>query len=137
MASGDCWLWGTPSIGPESGHDSDRCWGVTLSENYGVNWVGTLGSLEFLVCDESPRLSFFCWYRLDAYDDYVRVMVVDQAGERHELAAITATFESWKELSYPLDYFKGQRIRGEFRFTSDSYGTYPGFFVDDVHIGCD
>lgn len=134
---GDGWEQGVPSNGPQTGFNSMQCWGVALSGTYGNSWNGSLFSPEVLVCGDTPSLSFYCWYSLYSYGDYVLLRVIDEDGRVHELDSFTSSYENWMQRSYPLLSFVGQRIQVQFQFTSDSSLARSGFFLDDVHIGCE
>lgn len=131
--TGQGWQWGTPTIGPGGAHGGMRCWGTSLHENYGYNWDTSLWSPEILVPVGSPVLTFWCWYNVDCYDDYCQVYVhVGQS--QYSLASFTCSGYQWQKMDYAIGNFAGKVIKLEFRFTSDDYGNYYGFFLDDVEV---
>lgn len=131
--TGDGWQWGTPTIGPLGAHDGVRCWGVSMNANYGDNWVADLRSSDIFVPGVNPVLNFWCWYDTDYYDDYVYVYA-DNGITEVLLDTFHGNSGGWQLKSYSLDTFLNETVTLRFRFTSDNYGTYPGFFVDDVII---
>ncbi len=131
--TGEGWQWGTPTIGPAGAHESQRCWGLTLDTIYGPNWMTDLLSPEFMVPGTNPVLTFWCWYETDYYDDFVEVYADDGVHEV-QLYSFHGNSGGWVLNSYNLSEFLDKKIILRFRFTSDSYGEFPGFFLDDVAI---
>jgi len=131
--SGEGWAWGSPSIGPGSGHASVNCWGVTLDVQHGDNWDTEVVSPIIYVPAVAPTLEFWSWYELDYYDDYVYVYV-DHDGGSTLLTSFNNDVESWQLREYGLYSFANQHVRIRFQFTSDNYGTYDGFFFDDLRV---
>jgi hypothetical protein len=131
--SGPGWAWGTPTIGPGGAHSGLHCWALALDSAYGDNWITDLFSPQLVVPGSDPILTFWCWYELDSYDDYVNVYASNGVNEI-ALESFNGYSSEWTEVSFSLSQFAGQEIYLRFNFTSDSYGTYSGFFLDDVII---
>jgi hypothetical protein len=131
--TGQGWEWGIPTIGPGGAHSGTRCWGTTLNAQYQDNWDTSLSSPEIYVPATSPYLEFWCWYETDSYDDFVYVYV-DHDGGSEQIARYDGYQSEWQLKTFNLSSYANERVQIRFRFTSDSYGTYQGFFLDDVRV---
>jgi hypothetical protein len=132
-ASGDGWAWGTPTIGPMGGHESFRCWGLNLNEQYGSDWIANLVSPPLTVPTDNLRLNYWMWFRTDSYSDYVRVYLVDGVTE-HLIETRHGNSNGWMEFHHGLYNYAGKVINIRFEFTSNSYNEFDGVFVDDVAV---
>ncbi len=132
--SGEGWEWGIPTIGPGEGHESQYCWGVSLDSNYGDNWDTSLTSPIFIVPTSGALLTYWAWISTDYYDDILKVYL-DTGDGVVLLEQLSSSTNNWVEYSHSLASFAGQSVSLIFQFTSDSYGNYPGFYIDDVVVG--
>jgi hypothetical protein len=138
--SGQGWAWGTPAIGPGQAHSGTGCWGTSLSLPFGTSWNTDLTSPYLFVPNDVPVLTF--WYCSNVgSSDVCRVQILE-AGSTLDLVSYSYNYGdlTWQTANngsgYSLDAYAGKLIRVRFHFESYSYsyGSYAGFFLDDVRI---
>jgi hypothetical protein len=137
--SGQGWAWGTPALGPQQAHSGTGCWGTSLSLPFGTSWNTDLTSPYLLVPNDQPVLTFWHYFQLSC-SDFCQVQILD-AGSTQDLVRYECTGgDAWQAANngsgYSLDAYAGKLIRVRFHFESYyySYGSYAGFFLDDVRI---
>lgn len=94
--------------------------------------VSSMTTLYPLPITEGMSLSFWCWYDIEENWDYAFVEVSLDGRDYQLLDSYTGSSGGWTSKEYPLDDYIGKSIFIRFRYTTDSYTTYDGFFVDDI-----
>jgi hypothetical protein len=131
---GPGWERGAPIIGPMGAYSGVSCWGTSLSTNYGNNWNTTLTSPVLEVPAISAELRFWTWFDLYYYD-VIRVLIDD--GLSPTMVASYDSYdygEVWTQRVIALDSWAGQDVQVQFEFTTNSYDSTVGFFLDDVEV---
>ena len=138
--SGQGWAWGTPAIGPGRAHSGTGCWGTSLSVPFGTSWNTDLTSPYLFVPSDRSVLTFWYFSNVGS-SDLCRVQILE-AGSTLDLVNYSYNYgeSSWQTANsgsgYSLGAYAGKLIQVRFHFESYSYsyGSYPGFFLDDVKI---
>jgi hypothetical protein len=125
-------------------------WGLTTSQSYspthsmtespGGNYANSLEisatlygfSLENA---ESADLSFWTKYALESQYDFMYLQISTNGINWTTLETFTGTNNNWTNKTYNLDAYIGEPyVKIRFRFTSDSYVTANGMFIDDFEL---
>lgn len=149
------WDWGSPSSGPGACVDGSRCVGTNMEGDYASNQDYATTTLDSPAIDlagaTQPVLSLFNWLRTEtASDDGGNVSVSTDGGTTWTLLTPTGGYDGtvdgqgafygdksgdgWHRKLFDLSSFAGQTIRLRFAFHSDSYTTYPGWYLDALYI---
>jgi hypothetical protein len=77
------------------------------------------------------KLSFWCWYATENnFDD--AFVEVSKDGRNYDILDIFTGSSGWTYKEYDLTQYAGSSIFIRFRYTTDSYTTLEGFYVDDI-----
>lgn len=96
----------------------------------------------------SAALTFKTWYDIEEGWDYASVKVAgktiqgnitteDNLEGQNPGHGITGLSNGWVDASFDLSDYAGQKVTVELNYWTDSYATYPGFYVDDLAITAD
>ncbi|MBN1591880.1 MAG: S8 family serine peptidase [Candidatus Coatesbacteria bacterium] len=126
-------LWQRSSRRVCSGASSWYC-GNEASGSYGNSWDTSLYSDEFLVAPDA-KLSFAIYYATERSYDYLKVYVqLDGHDTLLSGMSYSGSSGSWSIKETSLSYYEGETIRLRFRFTSDSYTTGEGCYIDNCSV---
>lgn len=137
--SNGCWAIGSPSNGPNSGHNSNNCAATSLNGDYDNNADDWLTSSmitlpEISGPDSYIRLYFWEWFAMESGYDYGKVMVSTDGGS-HWIGLDSRDGSSdWQETMIDLTTFAGKTIKIAFHFISDNTNQYEGWYIDDLQI---
>jgi immune inhibitor A len=96
----------------------------------------------------SAQLTFKTWYSIEQDFDYATVQVngktipgdittnADPNGSNPG-NGITGESNGWKDATFDLSQFAGQKVELSFNYKSDGGVSLPGFYVDDVKVTAD
>jgi hypothetical protein len=140
------WQVGSPTFGPDSGHNSPNCAGTVLNGDYpGSNRISRLISssirLPDIVGDEELYLGFWHWFSYPAasYGGWVQIAVYDDANEQWsgwlDLSSKYINGESldWAYIYFPLSDYARKKVKFAF-YHSPASGSDFGWYLDDPRI---
>ncbi len=114
------------------------CAATVLGGNYHANGDARLISPTIIIppAEKNPRLRFWHWYRLGAYDvGRVQIKVGNQPWQTISEEYINTSGEVWTHPSLNLSAFAGKKAQFAFYFTSAGDGyVSAGWYVDVVEI---
>ncbi|HYW68666.1 MAG TPA: M14 family zinc carboxypeptidase [bacterium] len=154
------WMVGTPTLlfsdNMESGTvkwvENDGLWGLTSAQfhsmsssytdspgggygNYRNTWIELADPIDFSGAI-AAELKF--WHAVDTEENYDYCYVEASSDGGATWLQLGEKFHGtwpWAQVSLPLDDFVGTaNFKVRFRFTSDSYVTEDGWYIDDVEI---
>lgn len=156
LGSGTTWERGTPATGqgPGTANSGNNVWGTDLNADYAFHTEIALRS-PVIDLTSAPAATLYYWSYQDveplfegSFVDFLDVRILSESGDDllgaplRRLAGVDAQWER-KRLRLPAEAI-GQRIRLEFRFTSDGFNaidpdsgnemTQAGWFIDDVVV---
>lgn len=93
-------------------------------------------------------LNFKAWYDIEQDWDYASVKVNGESIEGNITTTtnpydqnpghgITGSSEGWKDASFDLSAYAGQKVTVELNYWTDVAATYPGLYADDITISAD
>jgi hypothetical protein len=97
----------------------------------GNEGIASMKSRHPLPVDTGDTLTFWTWYDIEEDWDMAFVEVSVDGRKYDMLDKFTGT-SGWTQKSYSLDAYAGREIYIRFRYTTDSYTTGAGFYVDDI-----
>ena len=138
---GTDWEWGTPASGPGAAQGGGGAMGTNLDGDFAPNAdISLISPTIDLSAATTATLSFGNYYDFDGVDDFGYVYARDATGaEIPGLAEPIVTFSgfitAWTspQLSLPAAAC-GQTIRLEFRFVSDGYVEWTGWYLDNIRL---
>lgn len=157
MLSGD-WQCGSPSgTGPAAAFSGSRCIATVINGDYndGDAWATTTATSPDIALTglTHATLSFRMWMYSEGstYDGGnlkistnggTSYAVVTNAIPAYNLSSVNnepawgddLSAQGWQLVTADLGAYVGQTIRVRFAFRSDSSGTYPGMYIDDVLV---
>lgn len=139
-ADGTAWELGTPSgFGPTAAHSPANCFATNLSANYGEDANAWLRSPVIdLTNAAGATLSYQQFVDIEEGFDVGQVTVLD-AADNSELGVLQGTVDGvttdWgpAKFSLPPDAL-GMNVRIEFRLMSDDFGSFAGWYLDDLEV---
>lgn len=140
-ASNGVWEVGIPTVGPDSGHSGQNCAGTILNGNYpgGSNTrlespISPVISLPSLSSGEKIQLKFWHWFRNS--DDKGDVQISVNGGEWNTISnpSFDGTSNLWTQYVADLSSYADSTIRIGFKFTSGTYNSDNGWYIDDILI---
>ncbi len=136
-ANNGVWDVGTPTAGPPECHSPTDCAATNLSGNYpdgsNTSLISPHIALPTISGDEKIRLQFWHWFNLSDDQGYVEIKEV--GGEWQTLhGPFDGTSSAWTQVYVDLSDYAGLTVDVAFRFTSGSFSTALGWYVDDVAI---
>ena len=133
------WRIGSPTSGPNTGHESSNCAATNLSgnySNYADDWlispIINLPTLSYL--SSQLNMYFWEWFEIESGYDHGIVKVSTDGGSTWTELSDRSGSSSWRETAINLTAYADESIKLVFQFTSDGSVTYPGWYVDDVSI---
>lgn len=136
------WAWGVPTSGPGSAHSGTNVWATNLSGNYNNSETSNLTSPVIdlsAAAGNSIVLEWWQYLRTESGWDFASLEVSKDGGTTwtRVYGEVTGSVDlSWAKKSVTLDSsYAVANFLFRFHFRSDSSGTYPGWYVDDVTIG--
>jgi len=114
---------------------SNQCHSGTKSffSNLSIpNGVSTMTLLTGFPVNPGDSLSFWCWHQIKNLYDYAFVEISLQGREWKILDKFTGNSD-WVRKSYSLEEFAGKSITIRFRYITDDYLQWEGFYVDDLY----
>ncbi|WP_163526956.1 immune inhibitor A domain-containing protein [Halobacillus ihumii] len=96
----------------------------------------------------SAELTFQAWYDIETNWDYAYVTVngepiegaitTDENPHGNNLGnGITGSSDGWKEVTFDLSAFAGEKVEVGFKYKTDAAAILPGFYADDISIEAD
>ncbi|MBN1348054.1 Ig-like domain-containing protein [candidate division KSB1 bacterium] len=138
---GGVWEIGTPTSGPGSAFNSNRCAATDLNNSYPAGcWAGLISpsiNLPVITDDRIEiELHFWTWYAIESGYDYGVIKITDDDGQTwNDLSSqFDGTTGEWELAAYDLTMFAGSTIRLAFYLYSDGSNEYDGWFIDDIQI---
>jgi len=151
------WQCGVPmTVGPATAYLGAQCIATQLASNYTnlQTWAGTTATSPDidLTAAPSPKLTFRMWLDTEGSTyDGVNLQISNDGGMNYTvvnsvLPAYPLTIASqpawgghqggsgWQLMQADLSAYAGQIVRLRFSFQSDSSGTFPGVYIDDVFV---
>lgn len=92
----------------------------------------TMTSITPYPVTEPTDLTFSTFYDIEYEYDYAFVEISTDGYNFTALDTLTGYSWGWLEKSYPLDDYIGEQIYLRFRYDTDVYAHYEGFYIDDV-----
>jgi bacillopeptidase F (M6 metalloprotease family) len=136
--SNGTWEIGTPTSGPGGAYQGQKCAATVLNGNYSDHVESRLISPAFTVpaAGENPRLRFWHWFNIGAYDYGVVQVKVKGNSNWIDISQkyINTGSGIWTRPLIDLSNFAGQEIQIAFHFVSTSYYVSPGWYIDDINI---
>ncbi|MFP4164947.1 MAG: VWA domain-containing protein, partial [Chitinispirillaceae bacterium] len=137
MTGSGQWEFGIPGSGPDSAFEGNRCAATNLNGVYGSNSYDTLITPSIVLPDQdSIYLSFYEWYELESYHDYIHVEI-KQSGSAYWQSlrsSISSTNANWTENKIPLTTYKNSSVRIRFRLESNGSNNNYGWYVDNIRV---
>jgi len=138
------WAWGMPTSGPGSAHSGINVWATNLTGNYNNFENGYLTSPNIdlsAYAGQAVNVAWWQWLQTEPDFDEARVEVSRDGGAlwTRVYTGSGSVDLAWTQHNVPLDStYAVSNFRIRFRFLSDDYTTFPGWYVDDVKIsfGC-
>jgi len=134
------WEIGTPTTGPNSGHNSTNVAATDLDNNYTNNandWLisPTISLPSLSRSDEELKLYFWEWFELESCCDQMSVNVsTDNGSSWTELSSITGSSGDWVETMHDLTVYAGQSVKLGFNLTTDGSVIFDGWYIDDIRV---
>lgn len=151
------WECGTPAnVGPASAYDGVQCLGTRLGALYDSlqTWTGATATSPDLTLPGAYafRVTFRLWVDTEggSYDGANLKISTDGGMTFVPLTTVTPAYPltiggepawgghqsslGWQAMEADLSAYAGQTVRLQFAFRSDSSGTYPGVYLDDLHL---
>ena len=151
------WQCGAPTVvGPSSAYSGAQCIATQIAGEYhdGQTWTGTTATSPpiALTTAVSPKLSFRMWVDTEGSSfDGANLKISTNNGMSYSLVgnvvpaySLTVGGEpawgghqdqlGWQLVQVDLAAYAGQTIRLRVAFRSDTSGTYPGVYIDDVLV---
>lgn len=139
-AAGTSWELGTPSgVGPTAANSGDNCFATNLDANYADEADVWLRSPAIdLTTAGGATVNFYQARDIEPQFDAGRVAILDAADDT-ELAVVEDSIDgqdiTWNLFSRSLPAEAlGKLIKIEFRFESDDFQDFPGWYIDDVTV---
>ncbi|WP_246092742.1 immune inhibitor A domain-containing protein [Terrilactibacillus laevilacticus] len=96
----------------------------------------------------SAQLTFKTWYDIEPDWDYASIKVngqsikgnittTDNPYDQNPGNGITGSSDGWKDASFDLSAYAGQKVELEFNYWTDAAVAHPGFYVDDIKVVAD
>ncbi|MRG96999.1 choice-of-anchor J domain-containing protein [Polyangium spumosum] len=151
------WQCGVPSsVGPATAYVGTQCLATQLASNYNVlqTWAGTTATSPDidLTASANPKLTFRMWLHTEGSTyDGVNLKISTDGGMTYSVLnsvlppyPLTIATQpawggnqsalGWQLFQADLSAYAGQVVRLRFGFQSDSSGTHPGVYIDDIFI---
>ncbi|AKU89651.1 choice-of-anchor J domain-containing protein [Vulgatibacter incomptus] len=151
------WQCGTPTaVGPATCHSATGCLSTNLSGDYsdGLAWNDAVADSPVIDLTRAgePMLTFWAWVHTEAanYDAFNVKASADGGVTWRQLTEVSPAYDGtaanelgwggdrsakgWERYSANLSAYAGERLMLRFAFRSDSSGTRPGVYIDDVLV---
>jgi len=147
------WEWGTPTYRPAQVVSGENAWGTVLDGNYADLSDLTLYSISFYAEYDNPELVFCNWYNTEENVDGGNVEISIDGGNTWSLIQPTNGYpcnsvaalgdlpgysgisEGWEYAFFSLDGIaQGTYFKIRFHFASDTSGSFPGWFIDNIGL---
>lgn len=139
-APGTMWELGSPSgAGPATANSPDNAFGTNIGSEYAFDANVWLRSPPIdLSAAADATLRYFEWRDIETMFDSGRLVVLDAADDS-EIAEIDDTIEGvsngWEEVSRSIPAAAlGKTIKIEWRFFSDDFSNFAGWYLDDISV---
>ncbi|MBN2561615.1 MAG: immune inhibitor A [Phycisphaerae bacterium] len=94
--------------------------------------IAAMTTTDPLPVETGDDLTFWTWYAIETDWDMAFVEVSIDGRQYDVLDKFTGS-SGWTQKTYSLDAYAGRSIYVRFRYTTDSYTTEEGFYVDDIY----
>jgi hypothetical protein len=151
------WQCGVPTtVGPATAYDGKQCIATQLAGNYSSlqTWATTTATSPDidLTAAQSPVLTFRMWIDTEGstYDGLNLKVSTDGGATYSVVNGVSPAYPltiagqpawgghqvglGWQFMQADLSPYAGKVIRLRFSFQSDSSGTFPGAYIDDIFI---
>lgn len=151
------WQCGVPmTVGPATAYVGTQCLATQIAGAYSnlQTWAGTTATSPDidLTAAPSPTLTFRMWIDTEGSSyDGVNLQLSSDGGMSYSLVNSVAPLYpltvagqpawgghqsglGWQLVQVDLSAYAGQIIRLRFGFQSDSSGTFPGVYIDDIFV---
>jgi len=133
------WAIGSPTSGPNSGHNSINLVATNLSGDYNNNEDSWLISSNITLPsikgpDSNITLNFWEWFRTESGYDYGKVKISSDGGKNWVTLDSRDGRSDWRKTIIDLSSYAGRTVKIAFHFTSDGSVTYAGWYIDDIQI---
>ncbi len=133
------WQWGAPSTWPNDCASGANCWGTNLAGPYVNSANQTLSSpvIDTTGLSGDARISWRQAHHIEThtFDKAFAEYRIDGGTwvEMWRNPSATAAVD-WAEQSFNIAAFSGSTLELQFRFSTDTSVTHPGWFIDDVQV---
>ena len=154
--SGD-WQCGVPqNVGPATAFEGTQCLGTQIASNYNdlQTWAGTTATSPPINLNGRmhPTLTFRMWVDTEGanYDGADLMISTDDGATYSVVTSVSPAYSltvdgnpawgghqsalGWQAVQADLSAYAGNIVLLRFGFSSDTSGTYSGFYVDDVSL---
>ena len=151
------WQCGVPmNVGPATAYVGTQCIATQIAGNYNDNqtWAGTTATSPAidLTSVSSPTLTFRMWLDTEGSTyDGANLKVSADGGTTYSIVTnVVPAYPlmidgqpawgghhgglGWQLVQADISAYAGKTIRLQFAFRSDSSGTYPGVYIDDILV---
>jgi len=128
-AGSDNWTLQQFSITTARWHSGSRSFRSTIGDQR----VAAMTTTDPLPVEPGDELSFWTWYDIETNWDMAIVEVSIDGRYFDVLDKFTGYSSGWEYKTYSLDAYAGRSIYLRFRYTTDTYTTEEGFYVDDIY----
>ncbi len=99
---------------------------------YGVKPAATLSVHVAPIAGND--VAFDTWFKTESGADFVRLELVDERGNTHELWKASGTSAGWEHHAFSLDSWLGETVTLHWRFSSDGSVANTGVFLDNIEV---
>ncbi|UQA60574.1 immune inhibitor A domain-containing protein [Polyangium aurulentum] len=151
------WECGVPvNVGPATAYQGTQCIATKLGENYSISqtFAGTTATSPDidLTSAQSPTLTFRMWIDTEGstYDGVTLQVSTDGGMSYATINGVSPAYPltiagkpawgghqsglGWQFMQADLSPYVGKIVRLRFAFQSDTSGTFPGVYIDDIFI---
>lgn len=151
------WQCGTPTVvGPSAAYGGLQCIATKIASEYSnsLTWTSTTATSPDIVLTNAvaPKLTFRMWIDTEGSTfDGANLKISTNGGTSYTLVnnvvpaySLTISGESawgghqsmlgWQLVQVDLSAYVGQTIRLRYAFRTDTSGTYPGVYIDNVLV---
>lgn len=140
LGENNSWEWGVPTSGPGKAASGEKVYATNLSGDYSNKMRAMLVMPPIQLPEGNAYLQFKQWYSFEtskytgtAYD-WGNVYVSTNGQDWTSLLMVSGESNGWVNTTVDLSAYSGQGIYIAFHALSDSSGTRPGWYIDDVGL---
>jgi hypothetical protein len=129
--TGDQW-----HVSIEDAHSPTHSWkcGDTDAGTYSNSQDSWIKTCPIYVDTDHNELSFWTNYELEDGKDFVYLDIAEDGGAWVEQDSFTGATLDWTLKRYDLSAYTGGNVAVRFRFSSNTYTSLEGFYLDDISV---